>query len=336
MDTDDDGIGDNADTDDDNDGYQDSYDLFPLDVTEWVDYDEDGVGDNSDSDDDNDGWLDDIEIFCESNPLDFSSRPLDFDGDLSCDKMDTDDDDDGVLDESDVFPFDAMEWSDLDLDGIGDRQDTDDDGDSWSDTDEPICGADPLDINSIPLDYDSDNICDSMDLDDDDDSVPDLLDKFPFNPTEWSDIDADGIGDNLDTDADGDKWPDSAELICTSDPLDAASTPIDTDSDMTCDLIDPDDDSDGIIDINDIFPKDGTEWEDLNGDGLGDNKYPLTLLDKIKLNSNLIIPVFIVILTTVGIISVLLTRKTNISEKDIHNDDKYSICSICLRTDKPS
>ncbi len=330
LDTDDDGIGDNADTDDDNDGYPDFYDIFPLDVTEWADYDEDGIGDNSDSDDDNDGWLDDIEIFCESNSLDFSSRPLDFDGDLSCDKMDSDDDDDGVLDESDLFPFDAMEWSDLDLDGIGDRQDTDDDGDSWSDTDEPICGSDPLDINSFPLDYDSDNICDSMDLDDDDDSIADIMDEFPYNPTEWSDIDADGIGDNLDTDADGDDWPDSAELICTSNPLDATSTPTDTDSDMTCDLIDPDDDSDGIIDINDIFPKDGTEWEDLNGDGLGDNKYPLTILDKIKLNTNIIIPVFVFIVAIVSIISLLLTRKTSISGKNIHNDDKYADFNIDL------
>ena len=75
------------------------------------------------------------------------------------------------------------------------------------------------------------------------------------------------------------------------------------------------------------------KMEDLNGDGLGDNKYPLTLLDKIKLNSNLIIPVFIVILTTVGIISVLLTRKTNISEKYIHNDDKYADFDIEIQPD---
>ena len=307
LDTDGDGIGDNADLDDDGDGYPDDVDLFPLDATEWEDFDSDGVGDNSDSDDDNDGWLDDIELFCDSNPFSFTSRPDDFDGDLSCDKMDTDDDDDGVLDESDAFPYDELEWSDLDLDGIGDRQDTDDDGDSWSDMDEPICGSDPLDSQSIPLDYDLDNICDEMDLDDDDDSVPDIMDEFPFNPSESSDIDRDGIGDNADTDADGDLWPDSAELICLSDPLDASSIPIDTDSDMTCDLIDPDDDGDGIIDIIDLFPKDGNEWEDLNGDGLGDNKYPLTLLDKIKLNSNIIVPIIVVIITIMAIVSLILS-----------------------------
>ena len=334
LDTDGDGIGDNADLDDDGDGYPDDVDLFPLDATEWEDFDSDGVGDNSDSDDDNDGWLDDIELFCDSNPFSFTSRPDDFDGDLSCDKMDTDDDDDGVLDESDAFPYDELEWSDLDLDGIGDRQDTDDDGDSWSDMDEPICGSDPLDSQSIPLDYDSDNICDEMDLDDDDDSVPDIMDEFPFNPSESSDIDRDGIGDNADTDADGDLWPDSAELICLSDPLDASSIPIDTDSDMTCDLIDPDDDGDGIIDIIDLFPKDGNEWEDLNGDGLGDNKYPLTLLDKIKLNSNIIVPIIVVIITIMAIVSLILSRKRNNTEEELQESEKYDDFNIDFELDK--
>ena len=334
LDTDGDGIGDNADLDDDGDGYPDDVDLFPLDATEWEDFDSDGVGDNSDSDDDGDGWLDDIELFCDSNPFSFTSRPDDFDGDLSCDKMDTDDDDDGILDESDAFPYDELEWSDLDLDGIGDRQDTDDDGDSWSDTDEPICGSDPLDSQSIPLDYDLDNICDEMDLDDDDDSVPDIMDEFPFNPSESSDIDRDGIGDNADTDADGDLWPDSAELICLSDPLDASSIPIDTDSDMTCDLIDPDDDGDGIIDIIDLFPKDGNEWEDLNGDGLGDNKYPLTLLDKIKLNSNIIVPIIVVIITIMAIVSLILSRKRNNTEEELQESEKYDDFNIDFELDK--
>jgi hypothetical protein len=334
LDTDGDGIGDNADLDDDGDGYLDNMDLFPLDITEWDDFDSDGIGDNSDSDDDDDGWPDDIEIFCDSNPFSFTSRPYDFDADLSCDLMDLDDDGDGVLDESDVFPFDALEWSDFDYDGIGDRQDTDDDGDTWSDSDEPICGSDPLDGNSIPLDYDSDNLCDLMDLDDDSDSVPDILDEFPFNPSESYDLDRDGIGDNADTDADGDKWPDSAELICLSDSLDSSSIPIDTDSDMTCDIIDPDDDGDGIIDINDLFPKNGNEWEDLNGDGLGDNKYPLTLLDKIKLNSNIIMPISVILIILIMAFSFITTRRSISPEQQIMVEiDKYSDFSNDLKSD---
>ncbi|MDG1694614.1 MAG: hypothetical protein P8I13_07150 [Porticoccaceae bacterium] len=43
-----DGIGDNADADDDNDNVLDSIDLFPLDTFESADSDGDGVGDNAD------------------------------------------------------------------------------------------------------------------------------------------------------------------------------------------------------------------------------------------------------------------------------------------------
>ena len=49
------------DNDDDNDGVEDSFDIFPLDATEWADADGDGIGDVADLDDDNDGvndWLD--------------------------------------------------------------------------------------------------------------------------------------------------------------------------------------------------------------------------------------------------------------------------------------
>ena len=68
LDTDLDGIGNNADTDDDNDGVPDISDAFPLDVSESVDTDGDGVGDNadifplSDNDSDNDGIPNDWEL----------------------------------------------------------------------------------------------------------------------------------------------------------------------------------------------------------------------------------------------------------------------------------
>ena len=53
-----DGTGDNADTDDDNDGFADGSDAFPKDATEWFDSDNDGIGNNADPDDDNDGYAD--------------------------------------------------------------------------------------------------------------------------------------------------------------------------------------------------------------------------------------------------------------------------------------
>ena len=48
LDTDSDLIGNECDPDDDNDGLEDEYDVFPLDPSEQIDSDGDGVGDNSD------------------------------------------------------------------------------------------------------------------------------------------------------------------------------------------------------------------------------------------------------------------------------------------------
>ena len=55
YDNDGDGIGDNADPNDDNDIRNDDEDAFPFDSTEWEDTDGDGIGNNADIDDDNDG-----------------------------------------------------------------------------------------------------------------------------------------------------------------------------------------------------------------------------------------------------------------------------------------
>nr|ANV79520.1 hypothetical protein [uncultured Candidatus Thalassoarchaea sp.] len=46
ADTDLDGIGDNTDSDDDNDGRSDNFDTFPNNKYEWADYDGDKLGDN--------------------------------------------------------------------------------------------------------------------------------------------------------------------------------------------------------------------------------------------------------------------------------------------------
>ena len=62
FDTDDDGIGNNADADDDGDGVADSEDAFPLDVNEIMDTDGDGIGNNADADDDGDGIPDRVDL----------------------------------------------------------------------------------------------------------------------------------------------------------------------------------------------------------------------------------------------------------------------------------
>ncbi len=41
--------------------------------------------------------------------------------------------------------------------------------------------------------------------------------------------------------------------------------------DGICDGADNDDDNDGVLDDNDAFPNDPSEWSDADGDGKGDN-----------------------------------------------------------------
>ena len=81
-----------------------------------MDSDADGIGNNADPDDDNDSVLDGDDAF----PLD-ASESLDTDGDGIGNNTDTDDDGDGVLDSQDAFPLDNAETSDSDGDGVGDN-----------------------------------------------------------------------------------------------------------------------------------------------------------------------------------------------------------------------
>ena len=198
-DTDDDGIGNNADLDDDNDGWSDndeincSYEgIFymtenPLSIPK--DTDGDGICEFLDYDDDNDGWSDEEENTCayaagwigeSSRTVDSSDYPLDTDGDRLCNPIDEDDDNDGRLDENDIFPLNLNEWSDNDNDGIGDNEDLDDDNDILTDKSEIENGTDPN--NS---DTDSDGYSDNNDI-------------FPLDAKDWLDLDDDGVGDNTD------------------------------------------------------------------------------------------------------------------------------------------
>ena len=66
----------------------------------------------------------------------------------------------------DAFPYDPMEYSDLDSDGIGDNADDDDDGDGWTDYLENKCFSNPQDNSILPSDADNDGVCDSMESED--------------------------------------------------------------------------------------------------------------------------------------------------------------------------
>ena len=292
LDNDGDGISDPVDPDDDNDGLDDEFDEFPFDPNEQVDSDGDGVGNNADafpfdetetSDTDGDGVGDNSDAFPED-----PDETIDTDGDGVGDNGDAfpndasetvDSDGDGVGDNADAFPNDASETRDTDGDGLGNNADLDDDGDGLADTDEAQLGTDPLNADT------------------DRDGVNDGQDAFPTDPSETTDSDGDGVGNNGDAfpfdssetqDSDSDGVGDNADAF----PNDASET-IDTDSDGVGNNADPDDDGDGLSDIDEVnlgtdpllsdtdsdgtddgqdaFPNDASEDTDSDSDGVGDN-----------------------------------------------------------------
>ena len=117
IDTDLDGTGNNADTDDDGDSVLDALDAFPLDVTEALDTDSDGTGNNADTDDDDDGFSDENDAFpndpAASVDTDGDGQPDDWnEGKSAIDStsspqlvLDNDDDNDGVADSEDSDPL---------------------------------------------------------------------------------------------------------------------------------------------------------------------------------------------------------------------------------------
>lgn len=205
-DSDDDGIINMYDLDDDNDGAPDVSDAYPLDATAIYDVDGDHVADV-------------IDLFPDNS---FTSSDLDFDG--IADRYDSDIDGDGIRNDDDDYPFDT------DNDGTPNIFDDDDDGDGIADADDdfPVDATKQYDsdgdgyadnVDEFPndptdwVDFDGDGIGNNSDSDDDNDGVSDRNDPFPFNPSEWADSDGDGVGNNADqfpydyfewADADGD------------------------------------------------------------------------------------------------------------------------------------
>ncbi len=300
IDSDNDGLFNIEDPDDDNDGTPDTIDAFPLDPTESLDSDGDGQGNNADGDDDNDGLFDKEET-----------------EKLGTDPTKRDTDGDGVGDKEDDLPLDPTETTDTDSDGQGDNTDPDDDNDGLSDIDEASIGTDSLkadsdedgtsdSLDSFPLDptesvdTDNDGIGDNADTDDDNDGISDVdeisigtnpnykdtdgdgvedsLDKFPFNAYESGDHDNDGLGNNVDKDDDNDGLYDEKEKDYGTDFLNP-----DTDGDGITDGdevklgLDPtsrDTDGDGVWDKQDALPLDPRDSTNFDGTGLGDNLDP--------------------------------------------------------------
>ena len=201
-DADDDGIGNECDTDADNDNIDNATDNCPsTSNTDQADYDTDGIGDVcdlfSDFDDDT---LEDSEDNC---PLVANSNQADIDGDGVGDVCDAENDDrdaDGYVNADDNCPdMPNEDQADIDGDGKGDACDNFADNDA--DLIENALDNCPQDANNNQEDTDLDgigNVCDITPRgpDGDSDSVPDMDDNCPVdaNPAQI-DSDADGQGD---------------------------------------------------------------------------------------------------------------------------------------------
>jgi hypothetical protein len=268
-----DGLCNAGDPDDDDDGQPDVTDSDDLDPHTCADADADGCDD------------------CASGHVDLANDGADNESDGLCDVGDPDDDDDGQPDVTDTDDFDPTTCADADADGcddcssghvnlagdgadnesdglcdVGDPDDDNDgipdvddnnptDGTSCGDADGDTCDdclSGRTDVTEDGPDFDTDGICDAGDTDDDDDDVPDADDAEPFDRTRCADADADGCDD------------------CSSGLVNAAGDGTDTDADGLCNVGDEDDDADGIPDVDDQQPLDGTVCADADGDSCDD------------------------------------------------------------------
>ncbi|MCL5247658.1 hypothetical protein M4I21_17710, partial [Cellulophaga sp. 20_2_10] len=236
KDTDGDGIADNIDIDDDNDGIIDT-------VEGTADFDKDGIPNSLDIDSDNDGVLDNVEaqlsvgyikpsgIDSDGNGLDDAYEsspgsgegltPIDTDGDARKDYLDIDSDNDGILDLGEAQATNELTFpSGKDVSPKN----------GLDDAFENYCGG-GKGIN--PTDTDGDSYPDFRDIDSDNDGITDNVEAQTTDgyiaPT-GKDTDCDGL--------------DNAYESCPGIGL----YPVDTDGDKNPDFRDIDSDNDGITD----------------------------------------------------------------------------------------
>jgi len=183
---------------------------------------------------------------------------------------DLDSDGDGYSDSADSFPNDQTQHVDSDGDGYGDNlsgnngdvfpnnpeQFIDGDGDGYGDNPEGQQGDEfPLNPDQW-TDFDGDGYGDN--------SNGYLGDQFIEDFTQWNDTDSDGYGDNING-----NLPDSCPLVSGFSNKDRFGC-LDTDFDFYSNP----DEGWSIEDGADALPSDGTQWDDMDGDGYGDNPSP--------------------------------------------------------------
>ena len=135
----------------------------------------------------------------------------------------------------------------------------------------------------------------SSQTDSDQDGVPNALDRFPYDSTEWADNDGDGTGNNSDMDDDNDGMDDDWEIANGLDPY--------------ADDADLDLDGDGFTNIEEYLsnsdPRDNTQ-----------NTAPdAPLIDSIQPTSN------------VELMPVLLTNAFFDEDNDPHHQTRWQISS---------
>jgi len=291
ADLDRDGKGDNSDNDIDGDFVLNcipvtdtlpncNFDALPFDKDDFQDVDGDLIGDSQDVDDDNDGIPDAFDTFSKDNRS-FS----DIDGDLVPDNYlpqtpeeeqtvislgwkvfivsDPDLDNDGVPNYFDDIEIGVGAF-DIDNDGIGNVLDDDDDGDSVLD----VADLFPFDPEESG-DFDGDLLGDAVDPDDDNDGTPDKLDDLSKNNKGFADLDNDKIPNIIDSDLDGDGFEDGP-FVCDvyNNSLVGIAT-IFNDRFLNgsiCGRL--------LTSDKDLFPYDGSEAEDDEMDGIGNNADP--------------------------------------------------------------
>ena len=267
--------------DSDQDGWADSDDAQPNEVTQWADTDGDGFGDNLAGvnpdacpnqvgnstqgnrmgcpDDDGDGW-DNVIDELPNTPTQWLDQDGDGYGDnatgLEADSCPgeagisnidrfgcLDDDGDGISNLNDAFPNDPTRSLDTDSDGFDDLEDNCISVAGNSTQDRTGCS-----------DTDGDGYSDvtpptegALGW-----NVSDGADAFPLEQSQWADQDGDGYGDN------------SSGFEADDCPAEEGYSSVGL---YGC----PDGDNDGTAQSNDAFPNDSTQWLDSDNDGYGDN-----------------------------------------------------------------
>jgi len=248
----------------------------------------DGVGCPNELDSDSDGILDDFDD-CANTP------PSESVNSTGCGESQIDDDGDSVMNDADKCPnspsgesvdpngcTDVQNQVDSDGDGVNDPLDECENTEQGAEVDAYGCSEQQADDDGDGVPNSIDDCPDSQqdalvdefgcvdeEADSDQDGYTDGYtyelnndtnlrenqsgDAFPNDSTQWSDLDGDGYGDNI-TGNEADK--------CPEEPGTSSSS-------MTRGC--PDSDGDGVVDLNDPFPSEPTQWEDEDGDGVGDN-----------------------------------------------------------------